>query len=224
VLLPARAGFGLLRALGFPCGFKEVTGAARPYARGAKDADMAERETHGGGVAERYATALFELASDERVVETVSSDFATLKSLLGESPELARLVKAPVFSAEQQKLGMDAVLGRMEASPLTVRFVLTLAKKRRLAALGRIIDAYEQRIAEQKGEVKADVTAARVLSEAETRDLKRVLKEKLGRDARLSTRVDPALLGGLVVKVGSRMIDSSLRTKLESLREAMRGH
>lgn len=223
MLLPARAGFGLIRAFGFPCGFKEVTGAARSGVRGAKDADMAERERQ-GGVAERYATALFELASEERVVETVSNDFATLKSLLSESPELARLVKAPVFSAQQQKLGMDAVLRRMEASPLTVRFVLTLASKRRLSALDAIIDAYERLIADQKGEVKADVTAARPLSDAETRDLKRVLKEKLGREARLSTRVDPSLLGGLVVKVGSRMIDSSLRTKLESLRVAMRGH
>lgn len=224
MLLPARAGFGLIRAFGFPCGFKEITGAARSGVRGAKDADMAGRETHGGGVAERYATALFELASEERTVETVSNDFATLQSLLGDSLELARLVKAPVFSAQQQKLGMDAVLQRIEASPLTVRFVLTLATKRRLSALSAIIDAYEQLVAEQKGEIKADVTAARPLSEAETRDLKRTLKEKLGREARLSTKVDASLLGGLVVKVGSRMIDSSLRTKLESLRSAMRGH
>ncbi|HLY07496.1 MAG TPA: F0F1 ATP synthase subunit delta [Rhizomicrobium sp.] len=185
---------------------------------------MAERDIHGGGVAGRYALALFELASEERTLETVSNDFATLKGLLSESPELARLVKAPVFSAEQQKLGMDAVLRRMEAAPLTVRFVLTLATKRRLSALNQIIDAHERLIAEEKGEIKADVTAARALSDAETRDLKRVLKEKLGREARLSTRVDPSLLGGLVVKVGSRMIDSSLRTKLEGLRAAMRGH
>lgn len=185
---------------------------------------MAEREARGGGVAERYATALFELASEERNVETVSRDFTALRTLLAGCPELARLVKAPVFSAEEQKLGMDAVLRRMEAAPLTVRFVLTLATKRRLFALHAIIDAYERLIAEQKGEIRADVTSAQPLSDAEAQELKRVLKEKLGREARLSTRVDPSLLGGLVVKVGSRMIDSSLRTKLESLRAAMRGH
>jgi F-type H+-transporting ATPase subunit delta len=185
---------------------------------------MAEHKAHGRGVAERYATALFELAMEERAVETVSRDFAELKSLLAGSPELARLVKAPVFSAEQQKLGMDAVLRRMEAAPLTVRFILTLAAKRRLFALSEIIHAYEHRIAEQKGEINAEVLAARSLSDAETAELKRVLKEKLGREARLSTRVDPSLLGGLVVKVGSRMIDSSLRSKLEGLRAAMRGH
>jgi F-type H+-transporting ATPase subunit delta len=184
---------------------------------------MAKQQAH-CGVAERYATALFELASEERAVETVSRDFAELKTLLAESPELARLVKAPVFSADEQKVGMDAVLRRMEAAPLTVKFVLTLAAKRRLFALNEIIGAYERRIAEQKGEISAEVSAARALSDAETAELKRVLKEQLGRDARLSTRVDPSLLGGLVVKVGSRMIDSSLRTKLEGLRAAMRGH
>jgi F-type H+-transporting ATPase subunit delta len=175
-------------------------------------------------VAERYATALFELASEDHTVEIVSRDFAGLKRLLAESPELARLVKAPVFSAAQQKLGMNGILRRMEAAPLTVRFVLTLATKRRLFALTEIVEAYERLIAEEKGEIKADVTAARPLSDAETQDLKRVLKEKLGREARLSTKVDSSLLGGLVVKVGSRMIDSSLRTKLEGLRAAMRGH
>jgi F-type H+-transporting ATPase subunit delta len=194
-----------------------------PLAGRAKDANMAKQQAH-GGVAERYATALFELASEERAVETVSRDFAELKTLLAESPELARLVKAPVFSADEQKVGMDAVLRRMDAAPLTVKFVLTLAAKRRLFALNEIISAYERRIAEQKGEMSAEVSAARALSDAETAELKRVLKEQLGRDARLSTRVDPSLLGGLVVKVGSRMIDSSLRTKLEGLRAAMRGH
>jgi F-type H+-transporting ATPase subunit delta len=185
---------------------------------------MARNQAHTGGVAERYATALFELAMEERSVDAVSRDFATMTSLLAESPELARLVRAPVFSAEQQKLGINAVLRRIEASPLTVRFVLTLAKKRRLFVLTQIIDAYEHLVARQKGEIRAEVAAARALSDEEATELKRVLKEKLGHDARLSTKVDPSLLGGLVVKVGSRMIDSSLRTKLEGLRAAMRGH
>jgi F-type H+-transporting ATPase subunit delta len=185
---------------------------------------MAKEKTRGGGVAERYATALFELAMEERAVDTVLHDFGELKTLLAQSPELARLVTAPVFSAEQQKLGMDSVLRRMEAAPLTARFILTLAAKRRLFALNEIINAYERRIAEQKGEISAEVLAARPLNDVETAELKRVLKEKLGREARLSTKVDPSLLGGLVVRVGSRMIDSSLRTKLDGLRAALRGH
>lgn len=176
------------------------------------------------GLAGRYATALFELAVEKRALELVSRDLAALKALLIESADLTRLVRAPVFSAEQQRLGMDAVLRRMEAAPLTVRFVLTLANKRRLFVLGDIIRAFEELVGRQKGEIDAEVSAARPLSDAETGELKRVLKAGLGREARLSANVDPALLGGLVVKVGSRMIDSSLRTKLEGLRSAMRGH
>jgi F-type H+-transporting ATPase subunit delta len=224
MLPPPRAGVGLFRAYGIPLAVQGSNRACAPFAGRPKDADMARNKAHTGGVAERYATALFELAMEERAVDTVSHDFAGLKSLLDESPELARLVRAPVFSAGQQKLGMDAVLQRMEAAPLTTRFVLTLASKRRLFALTQIIEAYERLVARQRGEISAEVSAARPLSDAETADLKRVLKEKLGRDARLSTKVDPSLLGGLVVKVGSRMIDSSLRTKLEGLRAAMRGH
>lgn len=185
---------------------------------------MAGDEPHNAGLAGRYATALFELAMEERAVDTIARDLAELKELLAESPDLARLVKAPVFSADEQRAGMAAVLQRMEAASLTTRFVLTLARKRRLFALADIIRAFEAQLGHQRGEVDAEVSAARPLSEAETNELKAVLKSKLGREARLSAKVDPSLLGGLVVKVGSRMIDSSLRTKLEGLRSAMRGH
>ena len=160
----------------------------------------------------------------DHAADTVAQDLAGLKAMLADNADLTLLVKAPVFSADEQRAGMEAVLRRMEASPLTLKFVLTLAKKRRLFALTDIINAFEQLLAQQKGEVDAEVSAARPLSEAETNELKAVLKAKLGREARLSAKVDPALLGGLVVKVGSRMIDSSLRLKLEGLRSAMRGH
>ncbi|HEX3665100.1 MAG TPA: F0F1 ATP synthase subunit delta [Rhizomicrobium sp.] len=185
---------------------------------------MAGDEPHNAGLAGRYATALFELAMEARAVETVALDLAGLKTLLAESPALARLVKAPVFSADEQRAGMEAVLRRMEATPLTIRFVLTLARKRRLFALTDIIHAFNELLGRQKGEIDAEVSAARPLSDAETDALKAVLRSKLGREARLTAKVDPTLLGGLVVKVGSRMIDSSLRTKLEGLRSAMRGH
>ena len=185
---------------------------------------MAGEEPHNAGLAGRYATALFELAMKEHAVDTVARDLAGLKTLLAESPDLTRLVKAPVFSAGEQRAGMAAVLHRMEAAPLTTRFVLTLARKRRLFALTDIIRAFDAQLGRQRGEIDAEISAARALSEAEANELKAVLKSKLGREARLSTRVDPSLLGGLVVKVGSRMIDSSLRTKLEGLRSAMRGH
>jgi len=185
---------------------------------------VASEEPHNAGLAGRYATAVLELAQEEKSVEAVAGDFAALKTLIAESADLARLVKAPVLSREEQRLGMDAVLRRMEAAPLTVRFVLTLAAKRRLFALTDIIRAFDALVARQRGEVNAEVSSARPLSDAEIAEIKSILKAKLGREARLETKVDPGLLGGLVVKVGSRMIDSSLRTKLEGLRTAMRGH
>jgi len=184
---------------------------------------VAAEHAHESGLAGRYALAIFELAQEERAVEAVAADFATLKQLMTESPDLTRLVRAAVFSRDEQAAGMNGLLHRMEASPLTRRFILLLASKRRLFALGDIIRAYNSLVAKQKGEMSAQVTSARPLSDDETAELKSILKSKLSREIELETRVDPALLGGLIVKVGSRMIDSSLRTKLSSLRMAMRG-
>jgi len=176
------------------------------------------------GIAGRYALAVFELALEEKSLETVGRDFAALRSMIAESPELARLVSAPVFSRDEQRKGMAALLDRMGAAPLSTRFVLMLAAKRRLFLLVGAIRAYEALVAKQHGEIDADVASARALNAQEIAELKQALKSKLGREPRLTARVDPALLGGLVVKVGSRMIDSSLRAKLNGLRIAMRGN
>jgi F-type H+-transporting ATPase subunit delta len=184
---------------------------------------VAVQQIQHSGLAGRYALALFELAQEERAVPTVERDLVALKAAIADSADLSRLVRAPVFSRDDQKRGMDAILRRMEAAPLTVRFVLLLASKGRLFVLVDVIGVFIALAAKQRGEVEAEVTSARPLDDAEIAELKAVLKTKLGRDARLDTRVDPSLLGGLVVKVGSRMIDSSLRTKLEGLRAAMRG-
>ena len=191
---------------------------------GSRRSNVASEEPALSGLAGRYATALFELAQEEECVEAVERDLAALKSMISQSADLERLVRAPVYSRHEHQKGMDALLRRMEAAPLTVKFVLTLAQKRRLFALTDIMRAFEALLSRQRGELDAQVLSARPLSEDQTLALKSALKAKLGRDARLETKVDPSLLGGLVVKVGSRMIDSSLRTKLEGLRAAMRGH
>jgi len=184
---------------------------------------VAAEFSHETGLAGRYALAVFELAQEEKSVDAVAKDFAVLRQMMAASPDLARLVRAAVFSRDEQAAGMNAVLHRMEASALTRRFILLLASKRRLFALADIIRAYDGLVARLRGEMSAEVTSARPLSDEETAALKAVLKEKLSREIRLEAKTDPSLLGGLIVKVGSRMIDSSLRTKLEGMRMAMRG-
>lgn len=185
---------------------------------------MAAEQAQETGLAGRYANAVFELAQDEKCLDAVERDFTTLRSLIDQNPDLARLVRAPVFTREEHARAMKAVLEKIGASKLTTQFILVTAAKRRLSVLTDIIRAFDGLLAKQRGEVQAQVTSARVLSDAETTELKAVLKSKLGRNPRLETKVDPTLLGGLVVKVGSRMIDSSLRTKLTNLRAAMRGN
>ena len=176
-----------------------------------------------GGLAGRYANALFELARDQKTIDAVSADLASLRRALETSADLSRLVRSPVFSAADHAKALTAILDKMGANALTVKFVLLLAQKRRLFVLLQIIAAYERLVARSRGETEAEVTAARALGDGEIAELKSVLKSKLGKEPRLHTKIDPTLLGGLVVKVGSRMIDSSLRTKLDGLRAAMKG-
>ena len=184
---------------------------------------MATDGSHSAGLAMRYATALFELAAEERAIDRVAADFASLKTMLQTSPELTRLVRSPIFSRDEQGGAMAAVLEKAGAGDLARKIVLLLAQKRRLFVLSDIIASFEQLLARHRGEIAADVISARPLSVAETTELKRLLKDRLGREPRLATHVDAKLLGGLVLKIGSRMIDSSLRTKLETLRVAMKG-
>jgi len=176
-----------------------------------------------GGLAVRYANAVFELAQDQKAVDAVSNDLGSLRRALESSPDLARLVRSPVFSAEDQAKALKAILEQMSAHPLSIKFVLLLAQKRRLFALNQIIAAYERLLARSRGETEAEVTSARHLKDDEIAELKAMLKARLGKEPRLQSRIDPTLLGGLIVKVGSRMIDSSLRTKLDGLRSAMKG-
>ena len=177
-----------------------------------------------GGLAGRYANALFELAQDQKAIDAVSGDLASLRRAVASSTDLARLVASPVFSAQDHAKALGAILDKMGAHPLTTKFILLLAQKRRLFVLNQIIFAYERLVAKSRGETEAEVTATRALSDGEIAELKAALKSKLGKEPRLHSKIDPTLLGGLVVKVGSRMIDSSLRTKLDGLRAAMKGN
>ena len=184
---------------------------------------MAQDKAHEGGLAGRYANAVFELADEGKSIDRVAEDFATLKRLIETTPDLAQLVRSPLLSHDEQAKAIKPVLEKIGTCELTTKFMLLLAQKRRLNALVGIIDAYNRRLAKARGEVEAEVTSARALSDKETGELKAVLKSKLGREPRIHTKVDPTLLGGLIVKVGSRMIDNSIRTKLSGIRSAMRG-
>lgn len=184
---------------------------------------MASKAQGASGLAGRYATALFELAVDNNAVDQVAQDLADLKAMLEESEDLRKLVLSPVIAREEQGRAMTAVMGKAQISDLTNRFVGVVAQNRRLFELEGMIIAFQSLHAQQKGEVTAEVTSAKKLTQKQVDSLTASLKEAIGSDVAVEQKVDPAVLGGLVVKVGSRMVDSSLRTKLQSLQLAMKG-
>ncbi len=175
------------------------------------------------GVPGRYASALFELASDEKATEQVGSQLAAFGAAIDQSDDLKRLVRSPVFSSEDQIAALDGVAGQLGVSGATLNFLKLAAKNRRLAALPEMIKAYATLLSHSKGEIAGEVTSAEPLSAQQLNDLKAALKSSLGRDVALITRVDSSILGGLIVKVGSRMMDNSLKTKLQNLKIAMKG-
>jgi F-type H+-transporting ATPase subunit delta len=174
------------------------------------------------GVSGRYATALFELAREERAVDALKADLDKFETMLAESPELKRLVRSPVFSADAQSKALAAVLDRAGVSGIAANFLKVLTANRRLFAVVDVIRAFRALVANFKGEVTADVTVAEQLSDRNLDALKAALKSVTGKDVTLDVNVDPSIIGGLVVKLGSRMVDSSLRTKLNSIKHAMK--
>jgi len=174
------------------------------------------------GVAGRYATALFELGLEEKALEQIEIDLNRFGEALDAVEDLARLVKSPVFSAEEQGRALAAILEELKIEGLTKNFLLLVSKNRRLFAVPDMMTAFRAMLAAHRGETSATVTAASKLTEAQVTALKQALKAALGKDVMLDQRVDPSLIGGLILKVGSRMIDTSLRTKLTSLKHAMK--
>jgi len=158
------------------------------------------------GVAGRYANALFELALEEDALGAVEQDLATFAAALDEAPDLRRLVRSPIVSAGDQARALDAVLKALKIKGVAGNFLKLTARNRR----------------RHRGQISAQVTSAAKLEDGQLRALKQALAAKLGKDVQLDQTVDASLLGGLIVKVGSRMIDSSLRTKLSSLKHAMK--
>jgi F-type H+-transporting ATPase subunit delta len=183
---------------------------------------VATDDTIAGGVAGRYALALFDLAEEANQVRQVEKDLIALQGLLNESADLKRMVRSPVFSSEEQGRAISAVAEKAGLVPLVVNFLKVLARNRRLFALNEMIRTFLALAARQRGEVNAEVASAHALSDEQLATLKETLRATAGKDVQLITKVDATLLGGLIVKMGSRMIDSSLRTKLTSLKTAMK--
>jgi F-type H+-transporting ATPase subunit delta len=174
------------------------------------------------GMAGRYATALFDLAREERLLDSVNADLDRFAGLLEESPDLARLVRSPVFAADQQAKALAAVFARAGIEGLAAKFLAVVATNRRLFAIKAIIRDFRLLLARHKGEVTAEVTLAEPPDERRLATIKDALHEVTGKDVQVDVKIDPAIIGGLIVKVGSRMVDSSLRTKLKSIKHAMK--
>ncbi len=174
-------------------------------------------------IAERYAKALFDLADEQKALDTVAGDLRSVMQLTDESEDLRRLVRSPVISRDEQRQAMDAVLEKIGASDLTRKFVSYVAANRRLFALTPMISAYLATLASRRGEITAEVTSARPLTDAQIASVEEALRGAVGGKVAVEHKVDPALIGGLIVKVGSRMVDSSLASQLQKLKLAMKG-
>ena len=183
---------------------------------------MAAEDPSVSGVSGRYATALFELARDEKSIDAVRADLDRFNAMLDESADLRRLVRSPVFSSEAQSKALAAVLDQAGISGISANFLKVLTANRRLFAVADVIRAFNALVAKYKGEATADVTVAETLSDKNLDALKVALKAVTGKDVTLNVKVDPSIIGGLVLKLGSRMVDSSLRTKLNSIKHAMK--
>jgi F-type H+-transporting ATPase subunit delta len=183
---------------------------------------LAGEEPLVSGVAGRYATALFELARESDAIDPVKQDLERFETMVAGSTDLARLVRSPVFSADEQLQALAAVLDRAGIGGLAARFLKLVTTNRRLFAVRDMIRAYRELVAQHKGEATAQVTVAENLKDEHLAALRTALKAMSGKDIDLAVKIDPAIIGGLVVKLGSRMVDTSLRTKLNAIRHAMK--
>jgi F-type H+-transporting ATPase subunit delta len=175
------------------------------------------------GVAGRYATALFELAHEQNRLDEVDADLGKFQGMLEQSPDLSRLVKSPAFAAEEQERALGAVMDWASIGATTGNFLKVVTRNRRLFAAEDMINTFRTLLARHRGEVIAEVRSAIALTEEQLNALKGNLKATYGNNVRLDAKVDPSLLGGLVVRIGSRMFDSSLKTKLANLKVVLKG-
>jgi len=184
---------------------------------------VAATATGSSGLAQRYANALLELAEGAKALDKVADDLKALHTAMAESADLRMLVRSPLLTRNEQMKAMAAVLDKAGADDLTSKFVGLVASNRRLFALDAMITAYLEELARRRGEITAEVTSAHELTDDQTQALTDQIKKVVGSKVTIDKTVDPSLLGGMIVRVGSRMVDSSLRTKLNKMQLAMKG-
>ncbi len=183
---------------------------------------MAQEGPIVSGIAGRYASALFELANEAGQIDAVQADLNRFDAMIAESADLERLVRNPVFTADEQEAGVTAILDKADFKSLAANFIKLLASKRRLFVVRDAVKAFAVLADAKKGVARAEVTVAEALSDKNRKALAEALKATTGKSVEISEKVDPAIIGGIVVKLGSRMVDSSVRTKLNSLKVAMK--
>ena len=184
--------------------------------------DVSDSASISSGIAARYATAVFELAKDEKALKTLEGDVDALDAALSGSADLRDMITSPLYTREDQARAIAAVASKMKLSTLVANTLALMASKRRLFVLPQMIASLRDMISVEKGEVTAEVTSAVKLSAAQAKELAATLKARVGKDVKLKTAVDETLIGGLVVKLGSTMIDTSVKAKLAALQNAMK--
>jgi F-type H+-transporting ATPase subunit delta len=184
--------------------------------------DVSEPASISSGIAERYATAVFGLAKDDKKLPALEADVDALEAALNDSADLRAMVTSPIYTRAEQGEAIHALSTRMGLDPVVTNTLRLMAEKRRLFVLPQLVRSLRERIAEEKGEVTAEVTSAVELTKTQLSRLAKTLKEKVGKDVNIKTTVDESLIGGLIVKVGSKMIDTSVKAKLANLQNAMK--
>lgn len=183
---------------------------------------MASDDASVTGTAGRYANALFDLAQEQNAVDPVLSDLGRFEAMIGESEDLRRLVRSPVFSSDEQLSAISALLDRAGISGVAGNFLKLVAKNRRLFAVEGMIRAFRAIVARERGELSAEVTVAEPLSEARLAEVRETLRQVTSKDVKIDVKVDPKIIGGIIVQLGSRMVDASVRTKLSAIQHAMK--
>ena len=183
---------------------------------------MSEPASISTGIAARYATAVFELAKESKKLKALETDIGALEGAMSDSADLRTLLSSPLYSRGEQGTAIAAVAKKMKLSPMTSNTLALLASKRRLFVLPQLTSALREQLAEERGEVTAEVTSAKALTKAQADKLAATLKKQVGKAVSIKATVDESIIGGLIVKVGSKMIDTSIKSKLSALQNTMK--